>query len=115
MGWFSRRAKAATPRRSERRADADALAEWVAARRGVEVYVEPKTAVTEVSVLLVAHDGEFTRRRIHSTNAARDFAEAHALPIYDAMVVGYPQRMRDYSRRETILRQRAEHKAADER
>ena len=60
---------------------------------GVEVYVEPKTAVTETSVVLVAHDGEFTRRRIASPQAARTFAHDQALPIYDATVVGYPQRM----------------------
>ena len=78
---------------------ADDLAEWAARRRGVEVYVEPKTAVTGTSVVLVAHDGEFTRRRISSPKAAQKFAHAHQLPIYDAMIVGYPQRMRDYNAR----------------
>lgn len=86
---------------------ADDLAEWAGRRRGVEVYVEPKTAVTGTSVVLVAHDGEFTRRRISSPKAAQKFAHAHQLPIYDAMIVGYPQRMRDYSRRQNILRERA--------
>ena len=76
-------------------------------RRGVEVFVEPKTAVTETSVVLVAHDGEFTRRRIASPKAAQEFAHDNSLPIYDATLVGYPQRMRDYSRRQTILRERA--------
>lgn len=90
---------------------ADDLAEWAGRRRGVEVYVEPKTAVTETSVVLVAHDGEFTRRRISSPKAAQKFAHAHQLPIYDAMIVGYPQRMRDYSRRQTILREREQRKA----
>ena len=37
-----------------RRVVADDLAEWAGRRRGVEVYVEPKTAVTETSVVLVA-------------------------------------------------------------
>jgi hypothetical protein len=82
------------------------LSEWANRRRGVEVFVEPKTAVTETSVVLVAHDGEFTRRRIASPKAAQAFAHDNSLPIYDATLVGYPQRMRDYSRRETILRQR---------
>ena len=31
---------------------------------GVEAYVEPKTTVTDVTVVLVAADGEWTRRRI---------------------------------------------------
>ncbi|HEY7816256.1 MAG TPA: hypothetical protein VIC62_23620 [Nakamurella sp.] len=90
---------------------ADDLADWASRRRGVEVYVEPKTAVTGTSVVLVAHDGEFTRRRISSPKAAQKFARAHQLPIYDAMIVGYPQRMRDYSRRQNILRERAQREA----
>ena len=71
----------------------DDLAEWAGRRRGVEVYVEPKTAVTGTSVVLVAHDGEFTRRRISSPKAARKFAHEHELPIYDAMIVGLSGRI----------------------
>jgi hypothetical protein len=112
MGWFSRKGRRSGGlSRSDRRAVAEDLAVWAAARRGVEVYVEPRTAVTETSVVLVAHDGEFTRRRIDSPEAAKDFARDQALPIYDATVVGYPQRMRDYSRRQTILQERAERDA----
>ncbi|MGI8415785.1 MAG: oxidoreductase, partial [Nakamurella sp.] len=87
------------------------LLEWVQGHRGVEVFVEPKTAMTENSILLVAHDGEFTRRRVPSPAAALAFARKQGLPIYDATAVGYPQRMRDYSRREMILRQRAQKEA----
>ena len=97
--------------RSERKAVAVELAEWASVRRGVEVFVEPKTAVTGTSVVLVAHDGEFHRRRIASPKAAQAFAHDNSLPIYDATLVGYPQRMRDYSRRQTILRQRADRDA----
>lgn len=99
MRWRSRR-------RQQKRSTADALAEWVAARRGVEVFVEPKTAMTGVSMMLVAHDGEFTRRLIDGPKVAQAFAREHALPVYDATIVGYPQRMRDYSRRQKILAER---------
>lgn len=99
MRWRSRR-------RQQKHATADALAEWVAARRGVEVFVEPKTAMTGVSMMLVAHDGEFTRRLIDGPKIAQAFAREHALPVYDATMVGYPQRMRDYSRRQKILAER---------
>ena len=57
------------------------------------------------------------RRRVHpaprrlTRGGTRVRAATHALPIYDATVVGYPQRMRDYSRRQVILQQRAERKA----
>ncbi len=123
MGMFSWRRRGKAPRpdgdsgkltRSDRKAVADELAHWARSRRGVEVFVEPKTAVTETSVVLVAHDGEFTRRRIGSPKAAQKFAYDNALPIYDATLVGYPQRMRDFSRKQTILLQRMEQDFLDE-
>lgn len=107
MGLFSRKSGS----RADRRATTDALEEWIAAHRGVEVFVEPRTTMTENTILLVAHDGEFTRRRVPSPEAARQFAHKNELPIYDATQVGYPQRMRDYSRRQTILRQREQREA----
>lgn len=108
--WFGRGARsggAQRPGRADRKAVLADLAEWAERRRGVEVFVEPKTAVTETSVVLVAADGEFTRRRVPSPQAARAFAHDHRLPVYDATIVGYPQRMRDYSRRQNILERRA--------
>jgi hypothetical protein len=79
--------------------DAEHLHGWVAARRGVEGFVEPRTAVSDVTLLLVAHDGEWTRRRVPSVAWAHDFCNRHEIPSYDAAVVGIPQRMRDYNRR----------------
>ncbi|MTD13507.1 oxidoreductase [Nakamurella sp. YIM 132087] len=102
-------------KRSERKETRERLDSWVQERRGVEVFVEPKTAVTGVSMVLVAHDGEFTRRLVDTPAKARDFARDHGLPIYDATVVGYPQRMRDYSRRTTLLARRAEQERLDGR
>jgi len=80
--------------------DTGHLAEWAAARHGVEAFVEPKTTVTETTVVLVAHDGEWTRRRVEGTEAAKKFARKLGMPIYDAGIVGYPQRMRDYTARQ---------------
>ena len=48
---------------------------------------------------LIAHDGEWTRRSVASVEWARKFAAKQKLPAYDAGVVGYPQRMRDYNAR----------------
>ena len=39
-------------------------------------------------------------------SAAQAFAHDNSLPIYDATVIGYPQRMRDYSRRQTLQKKR---------
>ncbi|HWD02567.1 MAG TPA: oxidoreductase [Amycolatopsis sp.] len=75
------------------------LEEWAAARRGVEAYVEPRTTVTEPTVVLVAHDGEWTRRRIGSLHAALQFGRKHTIPVYEVSRVGYPKRMREYTER----------------
>jgi hypothetical protein len=80
-------------------ADKQHLEGFVASRRGVEGYVEPRTAVSDVTLLLVAHDGEWTRRRVPSVGWAHEFANRHGIPSYDAAVVGYPDRMRAYNRR----------------
>ncbi len=85
--------------RTSDNADEKHLLEWATARRGVEGFVEPRTAVTDVTVMLVAHDGEWTRRRVPSVEWAHDFANRLGIPSYDAAVVGYPARMREFNRR----------------
>lgn len=85
--------------RASDRADEQHLLAWIAERRGVEGFVEPRTAVSEITLLLVAHDGEWTRRRVPSAKWAHDFCNHHQIPSYDAAVVGVPQRMRDYNSR----------------
>jgi len=84
--------------------DGEHLEQFVRTRRGVEGYVEPRTTVTETTLLLVAIDGEWTRRRVPSPQWAHDFANGLGVPSYDAAVVGYPQRMRDYNRRQSERR-----------
>ena len=73
------------------------LEEFVRTRTGVEAFVEPRTTVTETTVVLVATSGEWTRRRVPSPKVAHDWANALGVPSYDAAVVGYPQRMRDWT------------------
>ena len=85
--------------RASDKADEQHLLDFVRSRRGVEGFVEPRTAVSDVTLLLVAHDGEWTRRRVPSVQWAHQFANKHQVPSYDAAVVGVPQRMRDYNRR----------------
>jgi hypothetical protein len=85
-------------------ADEKHLHEFITTRRGVEGFVEPRTAVSDVTLLLVAHDGEWTRRRVPSIRWAHDFANSHGVPSYDAAVVGVPARMREYNQRQKDLR-----------
>ena len=98
MAWFRRRS-AARSRHDRVNEDLAHLEQFVRTRRGVEAFLEPKTTVTETTVLLIAHDGEWTRRRVPSVKLAHDFANRHRVPSYDAAVVGVPQRMRDYNAR----------------
>lgn len=86
--------------RSSDSADEKHLTEFATTRRGVEGFVEPRTTITDVTMMLVAHDGEWTRRRVPSVDWAHSFANKHGVPSYDAAVVGYPARMREYNRRQ---------------
>ncbi len=83
-------------------ADEQHLREFATSRRGVEGFVEPRTAITDVTLMLVAHDGEWTRRRVPSVDWAHRFANQHGVPSYDAAVMGYPTRMREYNRRKKL-------------
>ncbi|MCW2527484.1 MAG: oxidoreductase [Pseudonocardiales bacterium] len=77
--------------------DLDHLAQFASTRSGVEAYLEPRTAVTETTVVLVAGDGEWTRRRIGGPQGAADFAGKRAIPLYEVAKVGYPKRMREWT------------------
>lgn len=101
---FLGRQRAGMPRGSSG-ADVDHLGQWAATRRGVEAFIEPRTTVTETTVVLIAHDGEWTRRRIESSDAARRLGKRLRIPVYDVERTGYPQRMRDYTARQRVLRQ----------
>jgi hypothetical protein len=98
MAFWRRRGKPGTVRPAESE-DVRYLREWVKSRTGIEGFVEPRTAITETTLLLVAVDGEWTRRRVPSAEWAHRFANKLGIPSYDAAVVGVPDRMREYNRR----------------
>ena len=99
MALFGRKKRAGTLRESTN-ADTAHLEAFAASRNGVEAYVEPRTAVTEATVVFVAADGEWTRRRIDGPDGAQKLARKLAIPVYDAAVMGYPERMREWSARQ---------------
>ena len=100
MAWFRRRPVAGSrPDRATEKADFQHLEQFVKSRRGVEAFLEPKTTVTEATVLLIAHDGEWTRRRVPSVESARAWGNRQGVPVYDVALVGYPKRMREYNER----------------
>ncbi len=77
--------------------DLDHLEAWTASRRGVEGFVEPQTSTTATTLVLVAGDGEWTRRRVDSPKAAFTFGSKSGIPVYDVAAVGYPARMREWT------------------
>ena len=84
VAWFRRRTHAG--RRTDRpaaRADFDHLEQFVQSRRGVEAFIEPQTTVTETTVLLIAHDGEWTRRRVRQRRGRPAGRNRVGIPVYD--------------------------------
>jgi len=106
MAWFRRRKGAmpsqgsAAPSKDDVRRARTHFEEFAGSRRGVEAFVEPATHVTATTVILIAHDGEWTRRAVPSREDAFKLATALKLPTYDVNQTGYPQRMRDWNARQ---------------
>ena len=96
MRLFGRRTRPGTARQADG-ADAAHLVAFARSHAGVEAFVEPPTAVTATTVMLVAGSGEWTRRRVRDAAAAHELANRLGVPSYDAAVVGYPKRMREWN------------------
>ena len=92
MRLFRRRSRAGVVRQADG-ADVAHLAEFARSHTGVEAFVEPPTTVSTTTVVFVA------RRRIRDARSAHELANRLGVPSYDAAVVGYPQRMRDWNAR----------------
>jgi hypothetical protein len=100
MGWLAlRRKDRPGTLRTAGSADLDHLAGFAQSRDGVEAYFEPRTTVTEATVVLVAATGEWTRRRVDGISGASSFAKKQKIPLYEVERVGYPSRMREWTRR----------------
>ena len=105
LGRFGKRDRPGVPR-SAVSEDRQHLEEFVRTHVGVEAFVEPRTTVTETTVVLVATSGEWTRRRVPSPKVCHEWANALGIPSYDAAVVGYPQRMRDWTSKKAAEQKR---------
>lgn len=70
----------------------------MSSRAGVEAFVEPPTSIYAMTMVVVAADGEYLRRPIKDDKQARTLTRRHGVPLYDARIVGYPRRMREYDR-----------------
>jgi hypothetical protein len=99
VGLLRRRKGKAGTLRTASSADLDHLKDFLRTRPGVEAFLEPRTTVTDTTVVLVAATGEWTRRRVDGPDGAASFAKRHAIPLYDVGQIGYPQRMREWNAR----------------
>lgn len=100
--FFSQARRRAATARADRGMDDDTreyLMAFITERRGVEGWIEPATQFNKTSLLLIAHDGEWVRRTVPSPGWAFDFCAKNDLPAYQAGVVPYPQRKRDWDAR----------------
>jgi hypothetical protein len=86
----------AAPVQRARDEDLEYMEQWALQRTGVEAYYEPGTAAIVATVMLIAGDGEWTRRKIGSLEDAIRFGNQRGIPVYEVFRTGYPQRKRDY-------------------
>ncbi len=72
---------------------------WAVERKGVEGFIEPRTATNPTSLLLVDRDGDHLRAQVNEPEDAAAFCSKLSIPVYDAQVIGYPKRMKDFDKR----------------
>jgi hypothetical protein len=81
------------------------LEAFVRERKGVEGFIEPLTSTSPTTLLLVDRDGDHLRGPVREPQDAAAFCEGFGIPVYDAQVIGYPRRMKEF---EKNRRRRAE-------
>jgi hypothetical protein len=72
----------------------DEIVAFLDSHRGVEAYVEPKTAMSPLSVVLVDADGEWRRFELREDAFLRTLASQRGISVFDAAKTGYPERMK---------------------
>jgi hypothetical protein len=75
------------------------LEQFVRERKGVEGFIEPRTATSPTTLLVVDRQGDHLRAAVRQPTDAVSFCDHMSIPVYDAQVMGYPQRMRDFERK----------------
>jgi hypothetical protein len=75
------------------------LEAFVAERKGLEGFIEPRTPTSATTLLLVDRDGDHRRAPVREPADAVAFCERLGIPVYDAQVIGYPKRMKEFDRR----------------
>ena len=73
------------------------FSQFVRSREGVAGYFEAETSRDPAALVLVAFDGEWTRRKIPSLEAAAAVCQELGINLYDVAASGYPRAMREWS------------------
>jgi hypothetical protein len=74
--------------------DRDAILAFLETHAGVEAFVEPRTVMHPLSVVLVDGNGDWERFELKEDALLRELARERSVPVFDASRVGYPLRMR---------------------
>ncbi len=72
---------------------------FVQDRKGIEGFIEPRTATQPTTLLLVDREGDHARAPVREPRDAVRFCEKLGIPVYDAAVIGYPKRMKEFNAR----------------
>jgi hypothetical protein len=73
--------------------DREGILAFASSRQGVEAYVEPRTVIHPLSVVLIAEDGEWKRFELRDDAYLRELVKERGLRVVDATRFGYPERM----------------------
>lgn len=77
--------------------DREGILAFVTSRQGVEAYVEPRTVIHPLSVVLIAADGEWRRFELRDDAYLRELVKERGLRVIDASRFGYPERMKRHA------------------
>ncbi|MDP9807096.1 hypothetical protein J2S70_001678 [Trueperella bonasi] len=100
MGLFSRKNKGGPlSQRRARTITLSHLREFASTREGVAAYYERETSRAPSAIVLVAIDGEWTRRKVPSFSDAQNVAQELGISLFDVAATGYPRAMREWSAR----------------
>jgi hypothetical protein len=87
----ARKVKGVAPGPVEHR---DEIVAFLDSHDGVEAYMEPKTAMSHLSVVLVDAAGEWRRFELREDAFLRSLASERGIRVFDAAKTGYPPRMK---------------------
>lgn len=74
------------------------LLQFAKTRQGVEAYLDTPKTGGRPTVALVAGDGEWTRRQVPNVQMVHRFGTQLGIAVHDVALVGYPEKMREWTR-----------------